>query len=469
MPVRSLPHRVHFVGAGGAGMSAVAWVLLARGHAVSGSDSAANSMTELLAARGARIAVGHAAGNLGDAEAIVTSTAIPPANPELAEARRRGLPVLHRSQALAHILDSARGIAVAGTHGKTTTTSMAATALDRAGLDPTALIGGELQDYGGNAKVGGGEFVVAEADESDGSLLNFHPEWAIVTNIDLDHMDHYGSEANLVATFRQFLGQVRPRGGAILCAEDARLRGLRSSLPCRTWTYAMTGDQADYLIEDFEPTAEGARFRVRSQEAGALGEIRLRVPGRHNALNATAVFALAHRLGLDLARVAVALYDFRGAKRRFQHKGAAAGVTVIDDYAHHPTEIAATLSAARSIHPQGRIVAVFQPHRYTRTQHLWREFAETLGAAPVDALILTDIYAAGEAPIDGVHTRMIFDALPASESQDRVHCPTLGDVLTHLRGTVQPGDWVLTLGAGNVYRAGEQLLEALGEARVHAA
>lgn len=461
MTVRSLPTHLHFVGIGGVGMSAIALVLARRGHRVTGSDRVASSLTRHLEANGVGISIGHAAGHVGDAQVVLVSTAIGEDNPEVIEARRRGIPVWHRAEALAMLVDASEGVAIAGTHGKTTTTGMAAVALDAAGLDPTVLVGGVLPEYGGTAKVGGGRHVVAEADESDGSLVHYHPRWAVVTNIDLDHMDHYRDEGHLMEVFGRFLRQVRATGGAILWHDDARLARLRAAHPCPLWTYSARDGAADYFIADLRLTEEGSSFIVRAGGT-ALCSVRLRVPGAHNALNATAVVALCHRMGLDLAAAARALAAFPGVSRRFQRKGEARGIAVIDDYAHHPTEIRATLAAARTVHPSGRNVVVFQPHRFTRTRDLWREFAEAL-SEDADALILTEIYSAGEPPIPGVSARQIFDALPAGRPAHRALCPTFPEVVDHLRGLIRSGDWVFTLGAGNVHLVGEMLLEQLGQ------
>jgi UDP-N-acetylmuramate--alanine ligase len=337
---------------------------------------------------------------------------------------------------------------------------MVARALDRAGLDPTALIGGELADYGGNAKIGRGEHAVAEVDESDGSLLQIHPLWTIITNLEMEHHDHYRDEAHLADTFARYLSQIRPEGGAILWHDDPHLTALRESAPGRVWTYSADDPQADYLMIGLSPGLHAPRFTVAARGEGPLCNVALRVPGLHNALNATAVVALAHQMGLDLDPVAQALGDFGGARRRFDRRGTAHGVTVIDDYAHHPTEIRATLRAARAMHPDGRLVAVFQPHRFSRTRSLWREFAGALSEG-VDHLVVTDVYGAGETPINGISGRMIFEALGADQPRGRAFCPTLTEAVDHLRRSVQPGDWVMTLGAGDVWRAGEDLLECL--------
>jgi UDP-N-acetylmuramate--alanine ligase len=461
LPVQTAPQSYHFVGVGGVGMSAIAWVFAMRGHRVSGSDAAESEITRNLRKQGVRVMIGHDAEHLGDAEVCIVSTAIRPTNPERAEAERRGLPIWHRAEALAAIVDASDGIAIAGTHGKTTTTGMAAVALDGAGLDPTVLVGGILPEYGGTAKVGLGTHTVAEADESDGSLVRMHPLWAIVTNIDFDHMENYRGPEHQLETFGQFLGQVRPEGGAIVWHDDPNLAALRTELPCRVWTYSATNERADYGIRDISASPEGTRFAVTSKGGAPLCEVTLQVPGLHNVLNAASVVALSHRLGLDLGAVSQALGRFPGVSRRFQRKGTEGGVTVIDDYAHHPTEIRETLRAARSVH-SGRMVVAFQPHRYSRTRDLWREFAEAL-AEETDVLVLTEIYTAGEEPIEWVSGRMIFDALPEDRPQARAFLPTLPEVVEHLGAIVEPGDWVLTLGAGNIVEAGEALLAALAQ------
>lgn len=461
MSVNGTPPAVHLVGVGGVGMSAIALVLASRGHRVSGSDRAASRITARLAELGVRIDSGHAASNVGDAQMVIISTAIRPENPEIIEAQRLGIPVVHRSEALASILDAGVGVAITGTHGKTTTTGLAAMAFERAGLDPTVLVGGELFGPGGTARVGQGEHIIAEVDESDGSLLRIHPMWTIVTNLEMEHHDHYRDEAHLSETFSQFLAQVRDGGGAVLCHDDPRLAPLRAVAPCRVWSHSLADSTADYHATDLRISTDGPHFAVESRDEGRLCDVALSVPGLHNVLNATAVVALAHRMGLELDTVAAGLGEFRGVRRRFDRRGTAQGVTVIDDYAHHPTELRATLETARTMYPEGRLVAVFQPHRYSRTRGLWREFAGALGKA-VDHLVITEIYPAGEAPIEGVSARMICDALENNGTGEWAYCPTLDEVVAHLRETVRPGDCVLTLGAGDVWQAGEALLEQLG-------
>lgn len=460
MTGNTLPRRVHFVGVGGVGMSALAWVLVRRGHEVSGSDQAQTPITANLEANGVKVFMGHAAENLGNAEVCVVSTAIRESNPEFAAAQQRGIPIWHRAQVLASIIDSTEGIAIAGTHGKTTTTGMAAVALDGAGYDPTVLVGGVLPEYGGTAKVGKGPWTVAEADESDGSLTRMHPRWAIVTNIDLDHMDHYRDENHLVETFHQFLEQIRTPGGAVVLHDDTRLTALRGRNPCQIWTYSDHSEEADYRAVDIAGTVDGTKFGVVTRDGERLCDVTLHVPGRHNALNATAVVALCHRLGCDMNKIAKALATFPGVSRRFQRKGSVNGIDVVDDYAHHPTELRVTIDAAKAVHRKGRLVTIFQPHRYSRTQHLWQEFAEVLTKGP-DVLVLMDIYSAGETPIEGVSGHMIFDALGENPAQERAFCPQIDDAVGHLRKIAKPGDLVMTLGAGNVVRVGETLLDVL--------
>lgn len=452
---------IHFIGIGGAGMSGIATVLLGmKDCRVSGSDIKNSPVVERLKALGAVCQIGHREANISDQiDEVVVSTAISATNPEILEAKRRGLPLVRRGEMLARLMRSKRGIAVAGAHGKTTTTSMTALVLEGNGLDPTILIGGDLSNIGGNAKVGKGEFLVAEADESDGSFLLLDPEIAIVTNIEDDHMDYYGSQENIIKAFGQFLQRVPAHGLAIVCLDDPILKQMIPRLTCQVVTYGSRDSGANFTLHSHGVENGISRGEVY-YHGERLGELELAVPGYHNLLNAMAAMAVGWHVGLTFSRIADSLKEFRGAKRRFQLIGETKGIKIVDDYAHHPTEIKATLQAARSAHG-GRIVVVFQPHRYTRTRQLYREFAGAFHNA--DLLILTDIYPASEAPLEGINTRLIIDHIPHRAGQEVNYLATLEDAVTFLQNHVQEGDLVLTMGAGDVWTLGGELLKRLEE------
>jgi UDP-N-acetylmuramate--alanine ligase len=455
--------RVHFVGIGGAGMSGIARIMLARGIYVSGSDSASSALLDDLRAHGARVQVGHASANLGDlgaGDTLVVSSAIRADNPELTEASRRGMRVLHRAAALASIMAGRRVIAVAGTHGKTTTTSMLTTVLRECGADPGYVIGGVLNETGLGAEDGAGPDFVAEADESDGSFLLLSPDVAIITNVEADHLDNYAGLAEIEAAFTSFASRVS--GMVLTCADDPGAESVAARLeplgPARVRRYGQSG-QADYRLGDVRPHRMAVSFTVTA-EAGPFGKLRsemtVHVPGRHNALNATAAFAAAVELGFAPPLVMAALAGYRGARRRMELKGEAGGVLVLDSYAHHPTELAADLRAARDIIAGGRVVAVFQPHLFSRTRIFAGEFGTALGLA--DEAVVLDVYAAREDPEPGVTGRLVADAVPGGRARfvpDRAQIPTV------IAGIAQPGDVVLTMGAGDVTLLGPQLVEAL--------
>ena len=455
--------RVHFVGIGGIGMSGIAELLLNLGYEVSGSDVRRSDVSDRLARLGVRVAVGHEAANVGDADVVVVSSAIATGNPEVAEARRRHVPVIPRAEMLAELMRLRFGIAIAGAHGKTTTTSMIALILERAGLDPTAVIGGRLSAFGSNARLGRGEYMVAEADESDRSFLKLSPSIAVVTNIDREHLDAYGSFDRLVEAFADFAGRVPFYGAVVACVDDGPVREMLPRLERRTITYGFSDGAA---VRGRDPVSDGrsARCRVRYAIPGVPGgtgegEIALNVPGVHNLQNALAAVAVGLDLGVSFARIAEALAGFSGAERRYERRGTAAGVTVVDDYGHHPTEIAAVLRAARSGTPS-RIVAVFQPHRYSRTRDLMNEFGPALSLA--DVVVLTEIYAAGEAPIPGVTLEALAGAM-RKDVRDLHVVPALADVPQRVRDLAKNGDLVLTLGAGSIAAVGDRILTALNE------
>jgi UDP-N-acetylmuramate--alanine ligase len=454
--------RVHFTGIGGAGMSGMARIMLARGVKVSGSDSVPSPLLDDLHAQGARVYVGHAPGHLDDlgaGDTLVYTSAIRLDNPELAEATRRGMRVLHRAEALASITAGRRVTAVAGTHGKTTTTSMLTTVLRECGADPGYLIGGVLNETGLGAEDGAGLDFVAEADESDGSFLLLSPYVAIITNVEADHLDNYAGLAEIEDAFTSFGRRVS--GIVLACADDPGAESVAAQLdPARVRRYGRSG-QADYRLGDVRTHQMAVSFTVsadRSPFGELLFQMSVPVPGSHNALNATAAFAAALELGFPPPRVTAALTGYRGARRRMEFKGEADGVRVLDSYAHHPTELAADLRAARDIIATGgRVVAVFQPHLFSRTRIFAGEFGAALGLA--DEVVVLDVYAAREDPEPGVTGRLVADAVPGGRARfvpDRAQIPSV------IAGTAQPGDVVLTMGAGDVTLLGPQLVEALG-------
>jgi UDP-N-acetylmuramate--alanine ligase len=443
------------IGIGGAGMSGIAEVLKSRGDVVTGSDLKESPYTRRLREAGVTVYIGHAAEQVGDADRVVISTAIPKTNPELLEARRRSVPVIPRAAALASILEGARSIAIAGTHGKTTTTSMTAHALKALGEDPTALVGGELNDIGSNVAFGRSDLVVAEADESDRSLLYLRPQAAVVTNVEFDHPDFYDSLDDVLATFSAFVSALPAGGHLVTCADDPSCERLVAEAPCPATTYGISA--GDLQAEILSPNSY-----VLSEEGERRGTVELGVVGRHNVLNSLAAAAIARWLGHDAHEAARTLRDFGGVRRRFQLKGERSQVRVVDDYAHHPTELSATLEAARATTPPGgRVVAVFQPHRYSRTRKLYREFGEAFAAA--DAVVVTEVYGAGEMPQPGVNGKLIVDAICETRAHPEVYyIPQQEAIPKVLREISERGDVVLTLGAGDISRAGEGLLELLG-------
>ena len=448
--------KIHMIGIGGAGMSGIAEVLKSRGDEVTGSDLKESPYTRRLREAGITVYIGHTGGQVGDAERVVISTAIPRTNPELLEAKRRGIPVIPRAAALAWILEGGLGVAVAGTHGKTTTTSMTAHVLRSLGESPTALVGGELNDIGSNVAFGRPELVVAEADESDRSLLHLRPRVAVVTNVEFDHPDFYSSLEDVVATFSEFVTSLPEDGHLVVCADDPRCLSLAARSPCPVTTYGLTdGDLRAEIL--------GPNSYTLFENAERRGTVELGVYGRHNALNSLAAAAVARWLGHDAYEGASTLSDFGGVRRRFQFKGERAKIRVVDDYAHHPTELSATLEAARSTLSSGeRVIAVFQPHRYSRTRALYREFGESFSSA--DAVLITEIYGAGEMPQPGVNGKLIVDAVCETPGHpDVYYIPQMGEIPRVLRDVSARGDLVLTLGAGDISQAGEELLELLEE------
>ncbi|WP_432521610.1 UDP-N-acetylmuramate--L-alanine ligase [Kineococcus sp. SYSU DK006] len=453
--------RVHLLGIGGVGVSGVARLLRARGVQVSGTDAADSETLHRLADLGVRVVVGHDPANLGDlgpGDTLVVSSAVRPSNPELLAARERGLRVLHRSQALAALMTGRAGIAVAGTHGKTTTSSMLAVALTEAGLDPSYAIGGELTGGSdGGAREGAGPFV-AEADESDGSFRAYAPVVDVVTNVEPDHLDHYGTPEAVVAAFEEFVERLQPGGLLVACADDPGARRLAQSARGRGVRVRTYGTAADADVR-LERVRDGARPSALLHEgADAVGELRLRVPGRHNLLNAAAAYAAAVEVGAGPAAVLAGLAAFGGARRRFEHKGEAAGVRVVDDYAHHPTEVEALLRAARPVADGGRVVAVFQPHLVSRTRAFAAEFGRALGLA--DDVVVLDVYVAREDPDPAVTGELVARAVPLP-AEHVAFVPERAGAAAAVAARVRPGDLLLTIGAGDVTRVGPEVLELL--------
>jgi UDP-N-acetylmuramate--alanine ligase len=453
--------RVHFVGAGGIGMSGLAELLANQGYAISGSDLREGPTVERLRSLGITVAIGHDAANVGAADVVVYSSAVRPTNPELLEAERRHLPVIPRAEMLAEVMRLRDGIAVAGSHGKTTTTSLIAHVLDAAGLDPTVIVGGRVLSPGrapSTARLGEGDLVVAEADESDGSFLRLAPVMAVITNIDPEHLDHYGSYEAVKQAFALFANRIPFWGAAVLCHDHPGVQAILPQMTRRTITYGTTS-QADWVASDLAPDGLGLRFQVR-RGSELLGSARTRLPGRHNVLNALATLAVASELDVSFDGAADALDSFLGIERRFESKGEVGGVRVVDDYAHHPAEIRATLEAARSVH-EGRIVVAFQPHRYTRTRDLWDDFITAFNEA--DVLLLSEIYAASEHKIPGVEASELVRAIRAHGHRDAHFVADLEVVLDTLARRAAPGDLILTLGAGSVASLGTRLVERLTE------
>ena len=455
---RSRPAKLHFVGVGGIGMSGIAEVLLNLGYAVSGSDLKASDTTRRLAALGGRMFQGHAREHVEDVDVVVVSSAVRKDNPEVLEARARKIPVIPRAEMLAELMRLKHGIAIAGSHGKTTTTSMAAHLLAHAGLDPTAVVGGKVNAFGSNAKLGKGDHMVVEADESDGSFLHIPPTLAVVTNVDPEHLDHWKTPEALRLGFVAFVNRVPFYGLAILCIDHPGVQALLPDVEKRFVTYG-EAPQADYRAARIELSGHEVAFDA-FRRGEPLGRFVVRMVGRHNALNALACVALADEMGIPMDVAREALASFAGVQRRFTVRGEAGGVTVVDDYGHHPAEVKATLKGAREAFGR-RVVAVFQPHRYSRTRDLLADFATAFNDA--DVLVLSEIYAAGEDPLPGVSGEALAAAIRAHGHRDVTFVPERAALAAVAREKVRPGDLVLTLGAGDVTQVGPELLSLLGQ------
>ncbi len=453
---RSRPARIHFVGIGGIGMSGIAEVLLNLGYRVSGSDLKESDITRRLAGLGGRIQRGHLAAHVEDVDVVVVSSAVRRDNPEVVEARARKIPVIPRAEMLAELMRLKYGIAIAGSHGKTTTTSMAAHLLAHAGLDPTAVVGGKVNAFGSNAKLGKGEYVVVEADESDGSFLRLSPTIAVVTNIDPEHLDHWKTAAALRQGFLDFVNRVPFYGLAILCLDHPTVKSLLPEMEKRYATYGEAGE-ADYRAAGIEVRAERVAFDA-FRRGEPLGRFEVGMVGRHNALNALAVVALADEMGIPTEVTRGALAGFAGVQRRFTVRGEAGGVIVVDDYGHHPAEVRAVLRGAREAFGR-RVVCVFQPHRYSRTRDLLADF--TAAFVDADALLVSEIYPAGEEPIPGVSGQALAEAIRAHGHRDVTFVGERARLALATREKVHPGDIVITLGAGDVTSVGPELLRML--------
>ncbi|WP_339135086.1 MAG: UDP-N-acetylmuramate--L-alanine ligase [Candidatus Electrothrix sp. GW3-4] len=451
--------QIHFVGIGGIGMSGIAELLLHLGYKVSGSDLNTTDITRRLELAGATVYEGHQASRVSGADVVVVSTAVAEDNPEVMAARDEQIPVIQRAEMLAELMRLKRfGIAIAGSHGKTSTSSLVASILDEAGLDPTVVVGGKVDCFeGSNAHFGEGEFLVAEADESDGSFLKLSPVIEVVTNIDLEHLDHYRDLDHIKETFLEFINKIPFYGVVVVCLDDHNLASLLPQIQRRKITYGLT-EQADLQATKIVVNGRVSEFTV-SYQGKELGRIRRNTPGRHTVYNTLAAIAVALELEIEFPLIAHAVEYFEGVQRRLEVKGEKQGVLVIDDYGHHPTEIRATLDAVRDGWPDRRLVVVFQPHRYTRTQGLFEEFSTAFYRA--DVLILTDIYPAGEKPIEGVDSEALLDAIKRHGQRQAYYHSNLSTLPPYLLDFIHKGDLVLTLGAGSIVHIGETLLELL--------
>ncbi|KPJ77386.1 MAG: UDP-N-acetylmuramate--alanine ligase [Deltaproteobacteria bacterium SG8_13] len=452
-------YHIHFVGIGGIGMSGIAELLLNLGYSVSGSDLKASDLTQRLQASGGKVFIGHRAEQVGKADVVVVSSAVSADNPEVAAAQRASIPVIPRAEMLAELMRLKYSIAVAGAHGKTTTTSIVSAVLDRGGLDPTVVIGGKLKSIGTNARLGEGEFIVAEADESDGSFLRMSPAIAVVTNIDREHLDFYRDLKDIQKAFLQFIDRIPFYGLAVLCLDNEPIQDLIPKIQKRYTTYGLSS-QADLQARNVACQGMGSCFQVHRFDR-SLGEIRLNLPGVHNMYNALASIAVGLELDIPFGTIKEALETLEGVQRRLEIKGETGGITVVDDYGHHPTEIKTTLQAAKEVWPEKRLVVVFQPHRYTRTRALFDEFTRCFYQS--DLLLVLPIYPAGETRIEGVSSRAVCEGIRNHGHKQVICIDSMQEVLKTLEGLVAPGDVVLTLGAGDVWTVGEKFIQQHGK------
>jgi len=449
--------KIHFIGLGGAGMSGIARIMLAKGFAVSGSDKNDSSVLTSLKALGAKVFVGHMKENLADAQLVIISAAITENNPELVAAKQGGIPVVARANALAWLMSESTSVAVDGTHGKTTTTAMLTVALQSAGADPSFAIGGTINNAGTNAHSGSGSIFVAEADESDGSFLAYKPSGAIITNVELDHVDHFADEEAVFAVFEQFVDSIKPGGFLVACGDDSGVKHLLSQIKRSDLKILLYGEDSnnDFRLDriNLAPTTSSAALTITGRK---IGELNLAVAGKHNLLNAVAAFAAGSAMGIAEDKLITGLKSFTGTRRRFELKGEVAGVKVIDDYGHHPTEITVTLIAAKNLAQSGRVLVVFQPHRYSRTAVFSHQFAEAL--ANSDFTFLLEVYAASEQPIPGVSSLLIIKDMKSDQAKFE---PSMVQVVSEVAKMAKSGDVIITLGAGDVSSLGDPILQAL--------
>ena len=449
--------KIHFIGLGGAGMSGIARIMLAKGFAVSGSDKNDSSVLTSLKALGAKVFVGHMKENLADAQLVIISAAITENNPELVAAKQGGIPVVARANALAWLMSESTSVAVAGTHGKTTTTAMLTVALQSAGADPSFAIGGTINNAGTNAHSGSGSIFVAEADESDGSFLAYKPSGAIITNVELDHVDHFADEEAVFVVFEQFIDSIKPGGFLVACGDDSGVKHLLSQIKRSDLKILLYGEDSnnDFRLDriNLAPTTSSAALTITGRK---IGELNLAVAGKHNLLNAVAAFAAGSAMGIAEDKLITGLKSFTGTRRRFELKGEVAGVKVIDDYGHHPTEITVTLIAAKNLAQSGRVLVVFQPHRYSRTAVFSHQFAEALSNS--DFTFLLEVYAASEQPIPGVSSLLIIKDMKSDQAKFE---PSMVQVVSEVAKMAKSGDVIITLGAGDVSSLGDPILQAL--------
>ena len=445
----------HFIGIGGIGMGALASLLLDRGERVSGSDLRDNAMTQSLQAKGATVFQGHASQQISGADYVVYSSAIKDGNPELEEAKVQGIPIMQRAQLLAELMQSYTGVTVAGAHGKTTTTSLISDMLTKAGLKPTTAVGGIINELSSNAALGQGDLFVAEVDESDGSFLNFSPHYSVITNIDNEHLDHYGNYANILKAYADFIQKTQEDGLIIACGEDEQLVTLLNNAARTFMTYGFSDDH-HVCAQDISFNGFTTSFSCYVHKE-LLGTVQLAIPGEHNVLNALACVAIGIEVGVAFEKIQMALETFAGVQRRLQVKGRVHQIQVVDDYAHHPTEIENVLATAQRL-KEKRLVTVFQPHRFTRLQQLFEDFVRVL--ANTDYLIVTDVYAASEEPIEGVNAQKLVERVRTLMDDSVVYVPT-GDIVQHVSQMAQEGDLILTLGAGDINQISEKIVEAL--------
>jgi UDP-N-acetylmuramate--alanine ligase len=449
--------KIHFIGVGGAGMSGIARIMLAKGFSISGSDKNGSPMLTSLKALGARIEIGHDEKYLGDAELVIISSAIGEKNPELIAARSKGVPIAARAAALAWLMSDSTSVAVAGTHGKTTTTAMLTVALQSAGMDPSFAIGGTINTAGTNAHSGSGSIFVVEADESDGSFLAYKPTGAIITNIELDHVDHFANEDEVLAVFEQFVDSIKPNGFLVACGDDDGVHSLLRRIKRRDLKIHLygKGDKNDFKIDKIHLAATTSTASI-SSTGRKIGELKLAVVGEHNLLNALAAFAATSALGVAEEKVVNGLGAFTGTRRRFELKGEVSGIKVIDDYGHHPTELIVTLKAAKNLAQAGRVLVIFQPHRYSRTAAFANQFSQALSLA--DFTFLLEIYAASEKPLPGISSLLIAKNMSAQQVKFE---PSMLQVVSDVAAMAKSGDVIITLGAGDVSSLGEPILQAL--------